>query len=411
MAILSGGFGTRSADPNTPKLLQPLAPNVLLVDQLRATLNSLHSEYSLHFILGHLAEQTQGEILSRFPEANLITREPKGTSDALKFALPQMYSAPTLVIPGDVLLRADLSQLMRDFMSSNLEVMLAVRATDHPEDSDVVTLDSDQSVKQIYLKGNERSEDQVLWGATGLMAMSASAIEKISPMGDLMEAIALEWKRQQLTLGAFVSSEFFLDTGTPERLKKAQDALAEGVVERRGGSLRAAIFIDRDGTLIPDSGSGRKRVSSDELGKSALTMVGRANKLGIPVFLVTNQPGLAKGELLESDVQRTFADLQAIAAESQALFDDFRYCPHHPNQGFMGEIRELKLACECRKPGSGMLRDLAKHHRIDLSKSFMIGDSWRDKGAAINAGCAFIPSDNLNVGRALEKAIAEILRT
>lgn len=411
MAILSGGFGTRSADPNTPKLLQPLAPNVLVVDQIRATLDSLRTEYSLHFLLGHLAEQTQGEILSRFPEANLVTREPKGTSDALKFALPQMCSAPTLVIPGDVLLRVDLGQFIRAFISSNLEVLLAVRATDHPEDSDVVALNCDRTVKQIYLKGNERSDDQMLWGATGLMAMSTSAIEKISPMGDLMEAITQEWKRQNLTLGAFISSDFFLDTGTPERLKKAKNALAEGVVERRGGNLRAAIFVDRDGTLIPDSGSGRKRVNSDEVGKSALAMVGQANKLGIPVFLVTNQPGLAKGELLESDVQKTFADLQAIAGASQALFDDFRYCPHHPNQGFVGEIRELKLACECRKPGSGMLRDLARHHRIDLSKSFMIGDSWRDKGAAINAGCAFIASDNLNLDRALEKAIAEILET
>ena len=72
--------------------------------------------------------------------------------------------------------------------------------------------------------------------------------------------------------------------------------------------------------------------------------------------------------------------------------DDIFYCPHHPDRGFEGERSEYKMDCECRKPKPGLILQAAKKYNIDLSASWMIGDSESDVQAGINAGCrvAFI---------------------
>ena len=73
-----------------------------------------------------------------------------------------------------------------------------------------------------------------------------------------------------------------------------------------------------------------------------------------------------------------------------AYLDGIYFCPHHPDQGYEGEVPELKVNCDCRKPKPGMLLKAAKDFNIDLSKSFMIGDSDIDVQAGINAGCKSI---------------------
>jgi D-glycero-D-manno-heptose 1,7-bisphosphate phosphatase len=70
------------------------------------------------------------------------------------------------------------------------------------------------------------------------------------------------------------------------------------------------------------------------------------------------------------------------------------YCPHHPEKGFEGEIPELKIDCDCRKPKAGMLFKAAKEMNIDLANSWMIGDSERDLLAGKNAGCKTTSSRN-----------------
>ena len=73
-----------------------------------------------------------------------------------------------------------------------------------------------------------------------------------------------------------------------------------------------------------------------------------------------------------------------------SYLDGIYFCPHHPDQGYEGEVPELKINCDCRKPKPGMLLKAAKDFNIDLSKSFMIGDSDIDVQAGINAGCKSI---------------------
>jgi histidinol-phosphate phosphatase family protein len=66
------------------------------------------------------------------------------------------------------------------------------------------------------------------------------------------------------------------------------------------------------------------------------------------------------------------------------------FCPHHPESGFDGEIAELKIDCECRKPKPGMILEAVKKWNIDLSFSYLIGDRWRDIQTAKNIGLSSI---------------------
>lgn len=70
-----------------------------------------------------------------------------------------------------------------------------------------------------------------------------------------------------------------------------------------------------------------------------------------------------------------------------AYLDAIYFCPHHPDRGYKGEVEELKIDCDCRKPKPGMLIRAAENFNIDLEQSFMIGDSDNDVLAGINAGC------------------------
>ena len=83
--------------------------------------------------------------------------------------------------------------------------------------------------------------------------------------------------------------------------------------------------------------------------------------------------------------------------------DGIYYCPHHPHRGYKGECAEFKINCECRKPKPGMLLKAARDFNIDLSASWMVGDSQNDVLAWINAGCntVLIGSSNENYGQTI----------
>ena len=142
---------------------------------------------------------------------------------------------------------------------------------------------------------------------------------------------------------------------------------------------RPAVFLDRDGVLnelvLRDGAWVSPRTLEDfAIIEEAPAAVGRLRNLGVRVFVVTNQPDLARGHLDESTAVAMTAKLARVVQ-----VDDIRICPHDDAD-----------ACDCRKPRAGMLLDLARSFDIDLSRSFMVGDSWRDIEAGRRAGCVTI---------------------
>ncbi len=91
------------------------------------------------------------------------------------------------------------------------------------------------------------------------------------------------------------------------------------------------------------------------------------------------------------DHQRIRARMDRLLGAQGAFVDDYLFCPHHPEAGWVGEVAELKIPCECRKPDIDLARQAARRHRLDLGRSVMVGDTDRDRGFARGHGNALHP--------------------
>jgi D-glycero-D-manno-heptose 1,7-bisphosphate phosphatase len=143
-----------------------------------------------------------------------------------------------------------------------------------------------------------------------------------------------------------------------------------------------AVFLDRDGTVIEevdylDSADGVRLIGG------AAEAISRLNVLRVPVVIVTNQAGVARGYFPESRVAEVHARLDELLAARSAHVDRYYVCPHHPREGTTPYRRE----CDCRKPKPGMLLRAADELRLDLPSSCLIGDKLSDLEAGANAGC------------------------
>ena len=145
--------------------------------------------------------------------------------------------------------------------------------------------------------------------------------------------------------------------------------------------MKPAIFLDRDGTLNFDYGwiTSPEKI---ELLPGAAEAVRAVNEIGFLAVLITNQPVIAQGACTEVELAAIHDRLEFLLAESGARLDAIYYCPHHPDAGFPGERPELKIRCHCRKPSPGLLERAVRDLNIDVARSWMIGDSERDLGAA-----------------------------
>ena len=147
-------------------------------------------------------------------------------------------------------------------------------------------------------------------------------------------------------------------------------------------SLRPAVFLDRDGVIVEEVGY---LAHPDQLVliPGAADAIGRLNRAGLAVVVVTNQAGVARGLYPESRVEEVHRRLSAMLAEAGAHIDRYYYCPHHPHEG-RGEYR---MACSCRKPEPGMILRAATELRLDIARSFLVGDKLSDLEAGMRAGC------------------------
>ena len=145
------------------------------------------------------------------------------------------------------------------------------------------------------------------------------------------------------------------------------------------GAGRRAVFFDRDGVLnrlVSRDGmqAAPQRIEDFHLIPDAARLVGQVRQAGFLAFVITNQPDIARGLLPERDLESMTAALRGAVP-----LDDVMICPHDdPDQ------------CACRKPKPGMLVTLSERWNVDLKRSFVVGDSWKDIEAGQRVGCKTI---------------------
>jgi D-glycero-D-manno-heptose 1,7-bisphosphate phosphatase len=159
-----------------------------------------------------------------------------------------------------------------------------------------------------------------------------------------------------------------------------------------------AIFLDRDGVVNKvvfrdGKPSAPRALTEFEFESGVKECLAALRGAGFKLFVVTNQPDLKRG-LLSSEALRGMTD----RVMSGLGLDAIKVCPHDDSD-----------KCSCRKPQPGMIVELAREHDIDLTRSFMIGDSWRDCAAAAAAGCRSIILDrSYNRGEGADLRVADL---
>ena len=148
------------------------------------------------------------------------------------------------------------------------------------------------------------------------------------------------------------------------------------------GSLRPAVFLDRDGTINEQMGY-INHLTRFHLLPGVGEAIRNLNAHGLPVVVVTNQSGLARGYFPESLLDQVHETMHRQLALDGAHVDGLYVCPHHPE----AKEERFRLACTCRKPRPGLLEQAAADLGLDLHRSYVVGDRWSDVrcGAAVGA--------------------------
>ena len=153
----------------------------------------------------------------------------------------------------------------------------------------------------------------------------------------------------------------------------------------RPSGPRPGVLLDRDGTIIVDHGHVGS-IDRVEFIDGAAEAIGRLNWAGVPVAVVTNQAGVARGFYDISDVEEVHLYIAERLAEHGAHVDRFFYCPYHPD----GSVPEFARTSDDRKPMPGMARAAAEALNLDLTSSWVVGDRMEDIGLAEAVGASAI---------------------
>lgn len=150
--------------------------------------------------------------------------------------------------------------------------------------------------------------------------------------------------------------------------------------------MNKAVFLDRDGVITQDPPHYAHRIDQLKIIQKSAEAIKLLNENGYKVIVISNQAGVAKGYYNEAEIGIFNTEMKRRLGGEDAYIDAEYYCPHHPN----GKIKQYTMACSCRKPRTGMLRQAEKDLDIDMKKSFLVGDKITDIEAGSRVHCKTI---------------------
>lgn len=314
-------------------------------------------------------------------------KEPLGNAGAL-FKIKDQLTDNFLLLNADAMFDVDFNRFVAYHKQHNGLVTLFTHPNSHPYDSGLIVSNAFCQVEQWLAKEDIRPTYYKNRINAGLHVINKEVLnqtintQKIDLDRQLLKPLAGTGK-----MYCYDSPEYVKDMGTPERYYAVCADFKEGRVHAKNLSRKQkAIFLDRDGVINKYVGF-LKDIHQFELLPNVSKAIKKINNSGYLAIVVTNQPVIARGEVTREELNEIHNKMETFLGQEGAYLDGIYYCPHHPHKGYAGEIVELKIDCDCRKPKPGMLIQASKDFNINLNQSWMIGDSDNDILAGENAGC------------------------
>lgn len=346
---------------------------------------------------------------------------PLGNAGAL-FKIKDKLTDDFLLLNADAMFDVDFHRFVDFHQRHDGLVTLFTHPNSHPYDSGLIIAAKDDSVKSWLAKEDKRPIYYKNRVNAGLHVISPKVLDMVDIDTDLVGSIGADGKSIKVDLDrqilkpltatgqmiCYDSPEYVKDMGTPERYYSACNDFKNGIVHAKNlRNKQKAVFLDRDGTINKYVGFLRN-IDDFELIDGVAEAIRKINESGYLAIVVTNQPVIARGEVTVEDLEEIHKKMETLLGAKGAYLDAIYYCPHHPHKGFEGEVPELKMDCECRKPKPGMLLKAAEDFNIDLSRSWMIGDGVNDIKAGKAARCktALIGTNDFQQDMTVDSLIA-----
>lgn len=391
--IMAGGKGSRLLSITNDEIPKPMVPvdGKPLLEYQVEKLKS-YGIKKIVMIVGHLGEK----IVDHFKDGKdfgveidyIFEKEPLGTAGAFYYLKDKIDAKDFMLVFGDIFFDMDFDR-MEDFHFKNsaLTTLLA-HPNGHPYDSDLIQTDDTGRVIGFDSKHNVRDYwyDNMVNAGMYIINKRLLDLVKEPVKTDFEKDILANQVKLGASIYAYHTPEYVKDVGTVDRINATVEELKSGLIQSKNlKKKQRAIFLDRDGTMNVSKGFISK-ADDLELIPGTIDAIKAINKSGALAIVITNQPVIARGECSFEELHNIHNKLKTLLGKKGAFVDDIFYCPHHPDKGFEGEVPELKFDCECRKPKTGMIDEAVKKYNINLSKSYMVGDSTMDLETARNAG-------------------------
>lgn len=413
VVLMAGGKGTRISElfPNIPKPLIPI--NGIPVLEREINLLAAQGFKDLIITVGYMHQKIEeyfgdgskwGVKIEYFVE-----NRPLGNAGALFYL---NLTEDFLLLNADAVFDVDFRRMVKYHEKKGGLVTLFTHPNSHPYDSGLIVSSKEGEVIRWLSKEDERPNFYKNRVNAGLHVISPKVLDMCGIKKMKIEnevdgnLVKIDLDRDVLkplcstgTMFCYDSSEYVKDMGTPERFYMVEQDYKNGIVQAKNFSNKQrAFFLDRDGTLNKYVGFLRD-IDDMKLLPGVAAAIKLINESGFLCIVITNQPVIARGEVTLEELEEIHNKMETELGKSGAYLDGIYFCPHHPHKGFRGEVSELKVECECRKPKPGMLLKAADDMNIDLKKSYMIGDSDSDVQAGEAAGCIGI---KIEEGKLLE---------
>lgn len=397
--IMAGGKGTRIASvaSDIPKPMISIGGKPVLEWEIESLRQQGFTDIILTVShLGQIIEDYFGDGSKESPATGTpfgvsiqyyFEQEPLGNAGAL-FELKDMLTEDFLLLNADAMFDVDFKRFVEAHHQMGGLATLFTHPNSHPYDSGLIITDNQGAVEKWLTKEDELPQWYKNRVNAGLHVLSPKLLEchpetqKVDLDRQILKHLA--GTRQMY---AYDSPEYVKDMGTPERYAAVcADMDAGRVAARSLKNKQKAIFLDRDGTINRYIGFLRN-IDDFELIPGVTEAIRKINNSGYLAIVVTNQPVIARGEVTVRELREIHNKMETLLGREGAYLDAIYYCPHHPHKGYKGEISELKIECDCRKPNPGMLLKAAEDFNIDLRASWMVGDGEHDIGVGKAVGC------------------------